>query len=62
MERKEVVYGYPSPELLEQAQRGEAVLAGCGVGEPLGPWWCEACEPTLEDRDKAKHRDADLED
>jgi hypothetical protein len=49
--RKEVVYGYPGPELLEQAGRGEVVLGGCGIGDPIDPWWCDDCEPvSIEDR------------
>ena len=58
-ERKEVVYGLPDAELMERGARGEVVLAGCCVGEPLRPWWCEACEPTLEERERAGIRDAE---
>ena len=43
--RKKVVYGYPCPELMEQARRGEVVLGGCEVGEPIDPWWCDHCRP-----------------
>jgi hypothetical protein len=44
-----VVYGYPTPELLEQARRGEVILGGCNVGAPPPPWLCAECE-----RDESK--------
>ena len=43
--RKPVVYGYPDPETMRQAERGEVVLGGCEIGEAVDPWCCEACEP-----------------
>ena len=46
-ERKRVVYGYPSAALLEQARRGEVVLGGCEIGEPLINWLCDKCTPHL---------------
>jgi hypothetical protein len=42
--RKRVVYGYPEPETLERARRGEIVLGGCVL--PAGPienWVCDTC-------------------
>jgi hypothetical protein len=48
-ERKLVVFGYPSPELLERARRGELVLGGCEIPGPTPTWWCDACEPSLEE-------------
>ncbi len=40
----EIVYGFPGPELAEQAERGEVILGGCCV--PLAPakWGCHACD------------------
>jgi hypothetical protein len=38
---KPVVYGYPSPELMEQAKRGEVILGGCVIGIP---WLCDQCK------------------
>ena len=37
-----VVYGYPSPELLEEARRGEVILGGCVIGEKV-VWFCNDC-------------------
>jgi hypothetical protein len=45
IERKRVVFGYPTLEALEQARRGEIVLGGCEIGGPPDPWWCDDCEP-----------------
>ena len=40
-----IVYGMPSRELWEQAERGEVMLGGC---EPEMPdWWCPSCEAAL---------------
>ena len=39
-----LVYGLPSPELFEAAERGEAVLGGCVVEPgPVARWACPAC-------------------
>jgi hypothetical protein len=39
-----IVYGYPSPELREAAERGEVFLGGCVItgDDPL--WYCDDCE------------------
>ena len=34
-----VVYGYPSPELLEEARRGEVILGGCVIDAKV-LWFC----------------------
>ena len=58
--RKPVVYGYPGPDLMEQAGRGEVVLGGCEIGEPLDPWWCDDCRPeSLEEREAERARAAE---
>ena len=42
--RKRVVYGYPEPETLERARRGEIVLGGCVLpAEPIENWVCDDC-------------------
>ncbi len=38
-----IVYGMPSSELFEAAERGELQLAGCLVGGPDPPKFCKAC-------------------
>ncbi len=47
-----VVYGYPGPELIEAERRGEVVLGGCNVGEPVRVWFCEECERTLSEDER----------
>ena len=39
---REVVYGYPSPELVETAQDGQSVFGGCDPSEPI-QWYCDDC-------------------
>lgn len=55
-ERKRVVFGYPSPELIEQAQRGEVVLGGCELPPTTPTWWCEECTPSVEELMKTQPR------
>ena len=60
-ERKPVLYGYPSPEAIEKARRGEILLGGCEIGGPPDPWWCDDCEPDsleeiLTERERAAER------
>ncbi|MGM9735157.1 MAG: hypothetical protein ACI3ZS_01835 [Candidatus Cryptobacteroides sp.] len=43
-----IVYGYPSLELIQQAENKEIVLGGClinGEGDPQ--WACVECEQTF---------------
>ena len=49
-----VVYGYPGPELLEEAQRGAVILGGCLVAEGVPDWLCSRCS---EDRDSEEPED-----
>ncbi len=35
-----IVYGYPSPEAFEKAERGELILAGCCIFEENPPVKC----------------------
>ncbi len=42
-----VLWGYPSPEALEQARRGEVILGGCEIGEPMYRRLCEECATRL---------------
>jgi len=39
-----IEYGLPTPELAEEAKRGEVVLGGCCVTEFDPQWFCKACE------------------
>ena len=40
-----IVYGLPTPELYEQAERKEVVLGGCCIHESGDPQWaCVECE------------------
>jgi hypothetical protein len=39
-----IVYGYPSPELEKQSQRGKVMLGGCCVGDDNTQWYCKECE------------------
>ncbi len=50
-QRKRVAYGYPEPELIEQAQRGEVVLGGCCPGVPVVSWLCDDCAEQATDLD-----------
>lgn len=55
---RRVVYGYPGPELIEAAKRGEVVLGGCNVGEPVRVWFCEDCDRTMSDAERLAHQEA----
>ncbi len=39
----EVVYGMPSPELVEAVDRGEVVAGGCLLDEGQPAWRCSSC-------------------
>lgn len=39
----EIGYGYPSPELMEAASRGDIVLGGCCLTEEAPERECTAC-------------------
>jgi len=47
-----VVYGYPSSEMLQRAQRGQVVLGGCLVGPVTGV--CPHCHWPSRFRSQAK--------
>ena len=55
-----IVYGYPSAELFEQAERGELRLGGCMIGDESPDYACSACDALLpyvnEDRARARVR------
>lgn len=42
-----IAYGYPSPEMWEQEQRGEVVLGGCLVGPESPAYECRDCHIPL---------------
>jgi len=39
-----IVFGYPSPELIEEMQQGKVALGGCCVSEDDPEWECTDCE------------------
>lgn len=39
-----IIYGYPTAQTVERAQRGEVVLGGCVVTERSARWMCLDCE------------------
>ncbi len=52
------VLGYPSPELLEQAERGEVVLGGCLIpNSPPRDWVCPSCDADPTDEAPSADRD-----
>ena len=57
VESHRVVYAYPSAEAIAQSERGEIVLAGCELGEPVRNWRCADCkERFAESRDTVSGR------
>ncbi|MDH3520094.1 MAG: hypothetical protein OEM49_06505 [Myxococcales bacterium] len=55
--RKQAYWGYPDPEILEKAARGElpdVVFGGCVLGEPFPTWLCDACEDFFGDDTTAR--------
>jgi hypothetical protein len=38
-----IVYGQPTPELVEQSQRGEVALGGSCIGPDAHDWYCRGC-------------------
>lgn len=42
-----VVYGYPTAETFEAAERGEVSLGGCVIGEESPDFMCRRCEQPL---------------
>jgi hypothetical protein len=38
-----IVYGQPTPELIEQSRRGEVALGGCCIGPDAHEWYCKGC-------------------
>ena len=42
-----IVYGYPGPEMVEQAERGEIRLGGCVVGEESPDYASPVCDALL---------------
>jgi hypothetical protein len=43
----EIVYGYPSFELVEAERRGEIVLGGCLIGPESPDYECRGCGAAL---------------
>ena len=39
-----IIYGEPSPELMEQAEKGEVVLGGCIITPDRDLFVCKECE------------------
>ncbi len=42
----EIIYGFPTQELFEAAQRGEVALGGCIVGGEMPTTECRSCNHT----------------
>ncbi len=38
-----IVYGYPGPDLVEAAERGEVILGGCIIEPGQAEWACRIC-------------------
>ncbi|MGA3210572.1 MAG: hypothetical protein ABSD20_04645 [Terriglobales bacterium] len=53
-----IVYGDPSPEIIEQSQRGEIALGGCSTGLSEDDWYCRACHRCFSDPGFAAAADA----
>ena len=43
----EIVYGYPTGETFEAAERGEVVLGGCVIGPEAPDYECGSCHTAL---------------
>lgn len=43
LKRVRILYGYPTPEAVERAKRGEVVLAGCLISDDDPTHACAAC-------------------
>ncbi len=39
-----IAFGYPGPEMMEEAQRGDIVLGGCCVSGDDPEWHCKDCK------------------
>lgn len=39
-----IAFGYPGPEMMEEAQRGKIILGGCCVTNDDPEWHCKDCE------------------
>lgn len=39
-----IAFGYPGPEMITAAERGEIVLGGCCITEDDPEWHCKDCE------------------
>ena len=42
-----ILYGYPTPEAFEAAERGELAIGGCMIGEESPDYECGACGAPL---------------
>ena len=38
-----IAYGYPGPDLMEAAEKGEVIIGGCEVEEDNPNWQCADC-------------------
>ena len=45
-DRVPIVYGYPTHETAERAERGEVALGGCLIHDLNPRWRCKACGAT----------------
>ena len=61
-EHREVVFGYPSADLVERSERGEIVLGGCTVGEEARDWLCDDCRHEPEEAHRRSTADSAVAD
>jgi hypothetical protein len=39
-----IIYGFPGPQLVEEAERGEVALGECRVSDDDPKWCCQQCD------------------
>jgi len=44
-----IIYGYPMPELMDRAERGEVKLGGCCVADNNPEWYCKKCKKDIHE-------------
>ena len=50
-----VMYGFPGPEMADDAMQGKIILGGCCVTENDPRWQCPACGATLPESAEQVH-------
>lgn len=44
---REILYGYPLPDAMDAANRGELVIGGCEIDESNPSWQCLDCHADI---------------